>query len=120
MNGYLSDWQVGQLINWLVTQDFYVSLHHTTIDQGDPTASEVPGASYRRAKTGFGALGARAMVNLATLNWTGMDPTAITHLGIFDAAVGGHLRGVCPLALPVVVSAGVGFSWPTGELVWSW
>jgi hypothetical protein len=122
MLGGVSDWQVQQWITALVAGENWGSLHFSDpmADEANASATEVPGATYQRAQLFFVADGTRGMFNSGTTTWLGLAPTTITHVGVFDSVVGGHLRCSIPLLAPYIVLPGKGYSAAAETLYWRW
>jgi len=96
----------------------YVSAHTAT--PGITGANEVAGGSYARqlalAAVFDAASGAESEVN-ASITFTGMPSTTVTHWGIWDAVSGGNFIVGGPLDASVVVPSGDGFAIEIGALV---
>jgi hypothetical protein len=120
MMGQLTDWQVGQLITFLLAGQHYVSLHNGDPGIVDPTATEIPGASYSRQPATFVPVGARAIRTSNKLSWPSLNETVVTHLGIWTASHGGNMRAITTLVNPFYVTAGGTYELAAGELYYRW
>ena len=60
-----------------------ISLH--TADPGATGASESTGGSYARQTAGYNTASGGACALAATLNFTGMPASTVTHIGIWDS-----------------------------------
>jgi len=95
----------------------YLALYST--DPGeDNSGTELSGSGYtRKAFTidaptnGISYNGSDITYDTATADWT-----TITHVGVFDASLGGNLLFYGPLSSPVTVTVGNNFRIPAGNL----
>ena len=69
----------------------YLALHVDDPTPTGDTATELRGGAYRRCKLTWGAAANRSVVNTSSPLFTGLPAATVTYLGLWDAAVAGHL-----------------------------
>lgn len=92
----------------------YVSLH--TADPGETGASEVSGGSYARQTGTFTAATNGTSETTANLSFTNMPAVTVTHVGLWDASVGGNFLAGGALTSSRVVSNGQTIQIDSGDL----
>lgn len=98
MNGQVTDYVAG---NWL--KDFtpaWFSLHVADPGRAGNIHSEVVGGSYKRLSGAFTPYDARTIWLNVVLTWTGLPAVLITHVGIWDKSINGHLLSSAQLPPP--------------------
>jgi hypothetical protein len=114
--GTLSDWQVADLIGYLTTGQFWASLHTADPRVGVPTANEFGGTSYHRIEVTMAASGSRLLVSTNAQDWSTLAAGTLSHVGLFDGSIGGHLRAAMPLDVPLVIVEGAAYGLAPGAI----
>jgi hypothetical protein len=87
-----------------VTGPIKISLHTAT--PGTTGASEATGGSYARQSAGYSAASGGACALAATLNFTSMPASTITHIGLWDSAGTPNFLQGAALAASKTLNAG--------------
>lgn len=95
----------------------YASLH--TADPGSTGASELSGGSYARQQVTFGAPSSATAASTATVSFTGLPSSTITHVSLFDALTSGNFRQSGAMTAPVTVSAGNTLQFAAGGITYN-
>lgn len=93
----------------------YLALFTTaTTDAGGGT--EVTGGSYARQSVAFAAPSAGTSTNSATVSFTGMPATTVTHAAIMSASTAGNMLFHGALTASKTVGAGDTLSFAAGDI----
>lgn len=94
----------------------YTSLHTASPGEDGVTTAEVTGGGYKRALTQFAAASAGGAKTSNTLAYPDMPAVTVSHIGIWDAPVGGNMLFYGALTTAVAVTAGGTFVINAGGL----
>lgn len=126
MMGYATDWQVDQWIGLMLgeaptdTGEHWASLHFANPSGPNPTATEIPGATYTRQQVLLAVVGNRALQSTNAQAWRALSETTVTHLGLWDSPYGGNLRAIITLVNPWYITEGASHVLAAGELYIRW
>lgn len=80
------------------------------------TGTEVAGGSYARQAITWGTEALGRIANSATINFTNLPATTVTHWAVYDAASGGNLLYFGTFEINIIRTAGQAIDIATGLL----
>lgn len=94
----------------------YLGLHTADPTVTGNSATELAGGGYVRLSIVFGAPSNRSVVNNASITFTNLPATTITHFAIWSAQSGGAIQHTIAAGSGIVVSAGGTVLVPVGDI----
>lgn len=110
---YLSQLWLNQIVNGAIAT--YAGLHYAAPPVDNPTSTEVSGGTYHRIAVSW-TLSNTSINASNTLLWSGLNPIAVTHIGVYDAAYNGNLLMKIELSAPVVLGNNASYEISPGEI----
>lgn len=94
----------------------YASLHTSDPGAGPDPSSELVGNGYGRQAVSFIAPSTRQTSNAAAIQFSSLPAATVTHVGVWDAQVGGNMLFSAALAASGVIAENGGYEIAVGDL----
>jgi len=112
----VADVQTTLWLNSFVEGPLYAALHYEPPALDDPTASEMPGATYQRRAVSWDSATPRMVTNAAPLRWYNLSAGQVAAWSLFDDPVRGRMRIEHVLDVPWPIDARGAFEIGVGDL----